>query len=276
VLLFASHKRGGQYYVGRYEGERFVPERHGRLNYPGGQVIAPISMLDRHGRRIFWAWIKEARPDDVCRAAGWAGTLTLPRVLSLADDGSLRMEPAPELEMLRYDLREQNNIAVPADAEHAVKEIRGDSLEIALEMAPEQARECGIKVRSSPDGAEQTAIVYDAKAKLLKIELAKSTLDPAIKYPYLPFGGAFVPKDSPEAGRTVDHQAGPLDLPPGEPLKLRIFVDRSVLEVFANNRQCLVQRIYPTRRDSVNVALLARGGTARVISLTAWNLYAVQ
>jgi beta-fructofuranosidase len=49
-----------------------------------------------------------------------------------------------------------------------------------------------------------------------------------------------------------------------------------VLEVFANGRQCLTQRIYPTRGDSVNVALLACGGQARVISLKAWNMHPAQ
>ncbi len=276
MLLFASHKRGGQYYLGRYEGEKFIPERHGRLNFPGGQTIAPISMLDGKGRRICFVWLKEARPDDVCRAAGWAGVMTLPRIFTLAEDGSLAVEPAPELDVLRYNLRERKDLTLSADAELPLNEVRGDSLEIDLDIAPQQARECGVKVRVSPDGTEQTAVVYDAKAKLLKIELSKSTLDPAIKYTYLPFGGAFVPKDSPEGSRTVDHQAGPLELRPGETLRLRVFVDRSVLEVFANGRQCLAQRIYPTRSDSLNVALLARGGSAKVVSARAWNMYPAQ
>ena len=62
VLLFASHKRGAQYYIGRYENDHFYPEQHGRgLNWSGGQVIAPITMLDDKGRRIFFAWLNEAR-----------------------------------------------------------------------------------------------------------------------------------------------------------------------------------------------------------------------
>jgi sucrose-6-phosphate hydrolase SacC (GH32 family) len=185
------------------------------------------------------------------------------------------MEPAPELEILRYDLREQKDILVSPNAEHAVQDVRGDSLEISLEIAPEQAAECGIKVRASPDGAEHTVIVYDAKAKVLRIELAKSTLDPAIKYLYLPFGDAFA-RGSPDGQRAADRQEAPLELRPGEPLRLRIFLDRSVLEVFANGRQCLAQRVYPTRSDSLNVALLARGGQAKVISLKAWSMYSVQ
>jgi hypothetical protein len=34
--------------------------------------------------------------------------------------------------------------------------------------------------------------------------------------------------------------------------------------------------ICPTRGDSVNVALLACGGQARVISLKAWNMHPAQ
>jgi hypothetical protein len=34
--MFISHTRGTQYYVGRYAGEKFQPERHGRLNWAGG------------------------------------------------------------------------------------------------------------------------------------------------------------------------------------------------------------------------------------------------
>ena len=33
------------------------------------------------------------------RASGWSGVMTLPRILSLATDSSLLIEPVPELEM---------------------------------------------------------------------------------------------------------------------------------------------------------------------------------
>ena len=61
-------------------------------------------------------------------------------------------------------------------------------------------------------------------------------------------------------------QRAPLALQPREPLKLRVFVDRSVVEVFANDRQCMTQRIYPARRDSLGVALFSNGGSARCTS----------
>ena len=64
----------------------------------------------------------------------------------------------------------------------------------------------------------------------------------------------------------------PLTLGPDEPLRLQIFLDRSVLEVFANERISITSRIYPTRADSVGVALLAEHGEARLNALDAWQI----
>ena len=81
-----------------------------------------------------------------------------------------------------------------------------------------------------------------------------------------------VVKQLPEEEQTVRAQQAPLELRDGETLKLRIFLDRSLLEVFANGRQCITQRIYPTRPDSLGVGLFSRGGSVRVRSLQAWDL----
>ena len=63
-----------------------------------------------------------------------------------------------------------------------------------------------------------------------------------------------------------------LALGEGEPLQLRVFVDRSVVEVFANGRQCLAVRVYPEREDSVGVSLRSQGGPSVVGSLRAWRM----
>ena len=67
-------------------------------------------------------------------------------------------------------------------------------------------------------------------------------------------------------------EAGPFELKTGEPLKLRVFVDKSVVEVFANRRQAVMRRIYPSREDSVGVRLFSIGGPARVTALHAWDM----
>ena len=60
-----------------------------------------------------------------------------------------------------------------------------------------------------------------------------------------------------------------------EPLKLRVFVDRSVIEVFANGRQCLAVRVYPERNDSIGVSLRSHGGASRVRFAGAYGLKSI-
>mgnify|MGYP003745972113 FL=1 len=67
-------------------------------------------------------------------------------------------------------------------------------------------------------------------------------------------------------------EAGPLDLPAGQPLRLRVFVDKSVVEVFANGRQAVMRRIYPARPDSLDVVLFTQGGPLHVSQLEAWDI----
>jgi beta-fructofuranosidase len=61
----------------------------------------------------------------------------------------------------------------------------------------------------------------------------------------------------------------------GEPLRLHVFLDRSVIEVFANERACLTSRVYPTRADSNGLALVAEGGAARVTTMDVWWMAAI-
>ncbi|MDQ3813264.1 MAG: glycoside hydrolase family 32 protein [Armatimonadota bacterium] len=268
MLLMHTHTpiNTCQYYIGLWdkEKERFFPEVHGRMSWPGGNLSAPETLLDDKGRRIFWGWISEAKGN-----IGWASVATLPRILSLGDDGTLRIAPAPELEVLRFNHRQRANLTV-AD-ELKLDDVHGDCLELSAVIEPGDAKEFGIKVRCSPDGAEQTPIVCTPQTGTLKTELAKSTLDPQVKYPRgkKPFAEA---RNIPEAERLTQEQVAPFTLKPGEPLRLRVFLDRSVLEVYANERQCLTQRIYPTRPDSLGVSLFARGGSVKVKSLDAWDI----
>ena len=251
VLLCISHRLGCRYYVGEWRGEQFHPERHERMSYVDNAFFAPESLVDDKGRRIMWAWILDEPQFGVRSAHGWSGTLSLPRVLSLGDDGRLRMDVPAEIEALRYGAVRQGPVDVQPEAEAAVDGVAGDSLEIVVEMESLGAAAYGVKVRASPDGREETPVFYDARENRLKIDTRRSG-----------------PEDTPRAV-----EAGPLDVRPGERLKLRIFVDRSVVEVFANDgRQALARRIYPSRQDSVGVRLFAAGGSARATSIQAWRI----
>ena len=61
----------------------------------------------------------------------------------------------------------------------------------------------------------------------------------------------------------------------GEPLRLRVFIDRSVVEVFVNGKQYLAMRVYPARPDSLGVSLLAQGQDAVLTKLDAWQMRSI-
>jgi sucrose-6-phosphate hydrolase SacC (GH32 family) len=249
MLLCISHRLGARYYLGEWKGEAFHPTFHEKMSWVDNSFFAPESLLDDQGRRIMWAWIFDSPGFATRMDFGWSGTMSLPRVLTLGADGQLRMNPPAEIERLRYHPKKQANLTVPADGELVLDGIGGNSLELAIEFNARDAKQYGIKVGRSPSGEEQTPVYYDAVEKKLKVDTTKSGL---------------------EGPKSIE--AGPFALPTDEPLRLRVFVDRSVVEVFANGRQAVMRRIYPSREDSVGVALFSIGGPATVTTVEAWDM----
>jgi beta-fructofuranosidase len=176
--------------------------------------------------------------------------MSLPRVLSLGEDGALRMNPPEEIERLRYNGKQQRNLAISADSELKLDGISGNSVELGAEMISKGATQFGLKVCCSPGGEEETLVYYDAVDKKLKVDTTRSSTTTGPK----------------------SVEAGPFELKADEPLKLRVFVDKSVVEVFANRRQAVMRRIYPSRADSVGVKAFAKGGPANVVTLDAWEM----
>jgi len=262
LLLVYSHKRAGRYYIGHYDREthRFTPETHGRMNHGPwriGSLHAPSATIDDSGRYLGIFNVKEGRD-----YRGWNDVMTLPRHYWLADDNTLRQAPVPELEGQRYDEVQVPAQEIAANSEQLLENVSGQAIEIEALIEPGEAREVGLTVLRSPDGAEQTRIsfhapMYDrwAHPGWLQIDTSQSTLADDVH------------------GRPPEQ--GPLAFAPDEPLHLRIFVDRSIIEVFANEKQCLTLRVYPSRADSNGVTLFARGGAAQLRSLNAWQMRSI-
>ncbi len=234
--------------TGKYSGRKFQPDTKGKMDY-GDFYYAAKSFDDPHGRRILWGWIREGRSEAAQRAAGWAGMMSLPRVLSEGADHILRIEPAQELQVLREPLANLENLVVRGDV--PLPQVWGDCLEIDAAIAPGNVEEFGLAVRQSPGSEEATIIHLRPSTGQITLDTRRSSLNREI------VGGAYV---------------APLKVQPAVPVHFSIFLDRSVIEIFADRKICLTGRIYPARRDSLSVSAFAKGGQATVKKLDAYSM----
>ncbi|GAA0526543.1 glycoside hydrolase family 32 protein [Paractinoplanes ferrugineus] len=257
VLVFSAWDEGtthhSLYWTGRYQGDAFTPTAVHRLDYGGRYFYAPQSTRDEHGRRIMFGWLQEGRTDDANARAGWCGVMSLPRIVTLGSDGGLHQAPAPELTRLRRD-----HVAVPARRLNAsytrLYDVRGDQLdlEISLRLAP--AATARLVLRETPDGAERTVVevnrTHDGAGGTLRLHRETSSLDPTVD---------------------TEPRYGALPMGPDGRVELRVLVDHSALEIFANGHP-LSARVYPTRPDqAVGVGVGADGDVA-LDRFDAWQM----
>ena len=266
ILLFASHLRGSQYLLGDYDKThtRLRPYAHGRFNFgsidPGG-VHAPSATPDGDGGVYVIHNINAGKPTE-----GWDHIMSLPRLLTLGEDDTLCIEPIPPLEKLRSDHRHVGAMPMPANRDIPIDGVYGSSTELAVKIDPQDARGICIKVLRSPNDEEYTAIQLHRqggfrksplapRSDALSVDISRSSLSPEVM--------------------ARPPEVAPFELEDDEPLDLRVFVDKSVVEVFANGRQAIALRVYPEREDSVGVSIRAQGRDAALLSLDAWRMKSI-
>jgi beta-fructofuranosidase len=232
------------YAMGTFAKHRFHPETEWLPMDLGGRedFYAPNSMLDAQGRRIQWGWVRVGPP-----GASWNGVLTLPRVLGLRTDGQLGIEPLPELSRLRGPHERWEDIALAADAPARLTRLRSDTVEISAELELGSARELELTLGRASFGRSPLTLTHDR-----------------------------------EAGRLhCAQRSGTFRVLPGERgLQLRIFLDRSVMEVYVNGRVALTAGgdQLESRGEAHGgegewaLTLLARGGPARASAVDVWEM----
>jgi beta-fructofuranosidase len=255
----------------------FIPENIGVLDY--GNYYAANGFEDpTSGTFIQYGWVAEER--DVTSSEfpelDWSGVIAFPRELALLEDAStslsfLQIRPAPlAVATVRQKSvfntgtisnglsSNQESIAgVARYVNNVFPAVFSQSFELQVTIdlnSVSSATAFGISVLRSADGLEQTIVEYDhVKGTISIIREASSgkggftsitTSDWVGKFPYLQNA-----KD--------------------KTLKLEVFVDKSIVEVFANSRFAASTRVYPSSMQSSQIALLQQGGN--MFDSTQWK-----
>ena len=177
----------------------------------------------------------------------------MPRSLWLQTDGTLGIAPIDELKRLRKNEKTWTDLRLTDGETKPLEGFTGDCCELELTIDSVSAANFALNVRVSADGREKTVIRYDIETKELVFDASSSSLEP--------FNGF---------KEHVDIERAPFALKENEPLALRVFIDGPVVEVFANGRQAITRRVYPTM-ESAGVSISAKSGSVSC-NVSAWEM----
>jgi len=216
----------------------FHSKKQGTLDH--GAYYAQKTQLDTNGNRILWGWIPETRPEAEFSAAGWAGCMALPRVLSLGADGGLEMRFAPEVQLLRAK-------------SFAISRFEG----------------------SAPSDRPARAL-QDIQIENLAGEFCWKTQFPRSTFTLQDRSGPWwsmtlEPKDAATAKILVNGRTAELLAEPEQKFSFDLIVDASVAELICNARHVFTTRVY-RRPDGPLRITLADSDRAQIESLEVWQL----
>ncbi|MBW3083728.1 glycoside hydrolase family 32 protein [Bifidobacterium phasiani] len=238
------------YMIGTWEpGGAFEPQTEFRLWDWGPNYYAPQSMLGPDGRRIVLGWMNPADGSPTQRD-GWCGQMTLPREVTLREDGDLHTTPVAEIDRLRLDDVDHGSMTLGRDEEREVLEdAEAVEIDLTIDLEATTAERCGLKLHCTDDGG-YVYVGYDDQTRRVVLDRQAAGVG--------------------ERG----YRAAPLsdgELASGR-IELRVYVDRGSVEVYVNDgRQAMSAYSLPAAGRRA-VRLLAESGTMAVASLVTHRM----
>lgn len=266
ILLTFSHRRAAQYVIGSYDTkrQRLIAETYGNFNtgsVGNGSIHAPSACPDGEGGVVCIYNVNEGKS-----AKGWNQVMSLPRRYTLSLEGELLVQPIDAVESLRVNPIAMEDIRLPANEEVVFDGISGTSLEVRAVLEPGPSKLIDLRVFRSPNLAEYTSV-------RLHRETGLRSGGSALR-------NSLIVIDTSSSSTASDvffrgTETTEICLEPDEAADIRVFLDRSIVEVFVNGKQAILQRVYPHKRESVGFSMISRGNDARCRSLTAWEMKSI-
>lgn len=243
-VLIVSPYGSVRYYVGDFDATtcRFTPHANGLLD-SGPGFYAPNTMQLPNGRRLTWGWV-----NGFPGGHGWNGCLSLPRQLSLSPEGQLLQSPAPQLAKLRGPGIETQNIHLDKTTQ-ALALPQTNTLEINADIDLKTATDCEL-------------MISDGTTSPITISFTKTAFNVTFSV-------------TGQLQTTINGSGIPLHLAPGQTSRnLRVYIDRSVLEIFVNDSICYTRIIQPLGSNA-HLLVSSFGGSADIKCLQAWPMQSI-
>jgi beta-fructofuranosidase len=218
----------------------------------GFDFYAPQTLVDEKGRRIMIAWMQmwERNIPSHEKNHQWAGAMTLPRELKIINN-KLYQYPVEEMKNYRTNHVYYKEIAVIDKLR--LEGIEGQNIELELEIDSLEASKFGLKVLK--DEENETVMYYDKKAGKFIFDRSKN-------------GEEILGSEKHEETKFLRKSAVALK---ENKLMLRIFVDRSSVEVFIQNgEKVMTSTVYP--KSTAKAIEFFSDSEVTIIELNKWDI----
>ncbi len=229
----------GKYLLGSFDGKEFKRESEPLTNKFGGNDYAAMTFSDApDGRRVQLSWMNTWGDGSAFQGMPFNHQFTVPRELTL------RTNP-------------QGKVLLYTEPVKEVAAIRGKMTEVS-------------KIAVKP----REEILIPNRAELFDME-AEFSLDQPRKL-VLDIVGRKVEYDAVEKWIALDGIRAPLDLS-GKNLKLRIIVDRTSIEIFAQDGEVQICKVFrnPSNAAFKGITVTSEGGNAAVENAKIWEMQSV-
>jgi sucrose-6-phosphate hydrolase SacC (GH32 family) len=244
------------YWIGEFNKTtmKFEPihEEPRLIDFGDGIMTGPSGFVDPlTGRTIVFTIAQGANKNQQQDFySGWAHSAGFPISVWIDSESlTLRFEPIEEVENLRGEpLLVLENKTID-EVNQALETIGGDTIEIILEMTRVDAEKAGLYVRQST--TERTDIYYDFEANKLVMNSILSS------------------------ERTIGFQRQAEFDAENDIVQIHILLDRSLIEIYANDIVSISTRIYPVNGESMGITLYSKNGEVTVNRIEIYEMKSV-
>ena len=229
------------YWTGSFENGEFTPdfETARKLEVVNG-FLSPAVGLDDQGRTTAIGIIPDEVAPEFQQAQGYANLFSVAQVWTLSEDGTILIEPHPNLEDYRGEETSFGSLDLqPGESDYL--DFNGRHFEMNTTINTGTAERFGFIIGKSETSGENYKVYYDFITQEWVVDASESSTSDLVRR---------------------DIRRGSYSLSQGSTVDVRVYVDGSVLEVFINGESHFTGRFFPESADANGVDLFVEGGSA--------------
>ncbi|MFV9483545.1 GH32 C-terminal domain-containing protein [Christiangramia sp. ASW11-125] len=242
------------YWIGEFDQDKkqFVPDdpEPKLMDYGDFGFTGPSGFVDpKTGRTIVFSIAQGKYGNLDTYNMGWAHNAGLPIELWLNDSNELRFAPIEEIKSLRGEELVSCDDCSIETLNAELIEVKGDQFEIEMNLEASDSKQ-GIEVRRTSDGYTKAMIYYDPDTKSVVFNKKQENPERAFKALKAPVGDDI------------------------SELNIRVFLDRSMVEIYINDKVSITDRIYFQKEDAEGLKIISPDNK-KIKSLSIWQMNAI-